>query len=316
MPAVVVDHVAHHYGERQALAGVSFDVQAGEVFGLLGPNGSGKTTLFRLLSTLMPIQSGRVEIGGRDASQQPDGVRQLIGVTFQSPSLDGKLTVQENLKHQGHLYGLSGRALKARCQEVMALLNVTDRASQYAETLSGGLKRRVEIAKCLLHSPQILLLDEPSTGLDPGARHDLWNALESLQRNQGVTVLVTTHLMEEAERCHRLALLDSGNLIALGKPDELRELVGGDSLTIQADQPDVLAQELSGRFGLSAQRIGNALRLEHERGYELITEIATQLPGTFRSMTLGKPTLEDVFIKLTGHQLEVVAPEPANKKKH
>ncbi|SFH79671.1 ABC transporter ATP-binding protein [Planctomicrobium piriforme] len=315
MPAVVVDQLEYRYGERTALAGVSFDVAAGEIFGLLGPNGSGKTTLFRILSTLLPVQSGRVELGGHDVAKDPDAVRRLIGVTFQSPSLDVKLTVRENLVHQGHLYGLSGRALKQRCDEVLARMGVADREKEFAEKLSGGLKRRVEIAKCLLHAPQILLLDEPSTGLDPGARYELWKTLESLQREQGVTILVTTHLMEEAERCTRLAILDVGKLIALGKPDELREMVGGDSLTIQTDNPDVLARSLEERFGVKTNRFGPSIRIERERGHELLTEIATQYPGEFRSLTLGKPTLEDVFIKLTGRALETVEPEPAGKKK-
>ena len=307
----------HRYGERLALAGVSFDVPHGEIFGLLGPNGSGKTTLFRILSTLMPVQSGQVTIAGENVAVRPDAVRRAIGVTFQSPSLDGKLTVRENLVHQGHLYGLSGRALNDRIRVVSEQLGVADRAGDYAEHLSGGLKRRVEIAKCLLHSPAILLLDEPSTGLDPGARHELWKILESLQREQKVTVLVTTHLMEEAERCHRLAILDQGKLIAFGRPDELRDMVGGDSLTVLSDTPDALAAAIEQRFQLKPTRMGNALRIERDRGHELLTEIATTFPGEFRSLTLGKPTLEDVFIKLTGRRLESVEDDdnPRKKKK-
>ncbi|HWL06945.1 MAG TPA: ABC transporter ATP-binding protein [Planctomicrobium sp.] len=316
MAAVVVNQIEHRYGDRVALAGVSFEVPQGEIFGLLGPNGSGKTTLFRIISTLMPIQAGSVTVGGHDVSSDPDGVRRQIGVTFQSPSLDGKLTVRENLVHQGHLYGLSGTGLKDRIQLVMDQLGITDRARDYAEKLSGGLKRRVEIAKCLLHSPSILLLDEPSTGLDPGARHEMWKTLESLRREHGVTILVTTHLMEEAERCARLAILDLGKLIACGSPDQLREMVGGDSLTIQADDPDRLSLLLTEKFQLQSQRVGAALRIEQENGHELLTNIATQLPGEFRSLTLGKPTLEDVFIKLTGRGLEAIESEtPQGKKK-
>lgn len=315
MPAVVIDQVEHRYGERQALAGVSFDVPQGDIFGLLGPNGSGKTTLFRILSTLMPLQKGRVELGGLDLVRNPDAVRRLIGVTFQAPSLDIKLTVRENLIHQGHLYGLSGKALKDRCDVVLEQLGVAERAGDFAERLSGGLKRRVEIAKCLLHAPKILLLDEPSTGLDPGARHELWKILETLQRDFGVTILVTTHLMEEAERCSRLAILDQGKLIALGRPDELREMVGGDSVTINADQPDAFAQALEQRFGVHCQRVGAAIRVERERGHELLTEIATAFPGEFRSLTVGKPTLEDVFIKLTGRGLISVETDSDPKKK-
>ncbi|WP_437202660.1 ABC transporter ATP-binding protein [Planctomicrobium sp. SH664] len=316
-PAVHVEDLQFRYGERVALNGVSFAVPEGEIFGLLGPNGSGKTTLFRVLSTLLPLQQGSARIGGRDLATDPDGVRRLIGVTFQSPSLDGKLTVQENLVHQGHLYGMRGSGLRQRISEVLEQLKVADRARDFAEKLSGGLKRRVEIAKSLLHSPQILLLDEPSTGLDPGARHDLWTTLQALRDSSGVTVLVTTHLMEEAERCTRLAILDLGKLIAEGTPNELREQVGGDSLTIQSDHPGELSQKLQDRFQLSVTRVGDVLRIEREEGHQLLGQIATSFPGEFRSLTLGKPTLEDVFIKLTGRRLQEAETEekPAGKKK-
>lgn len=317
-PAVIVEQLEHRYGERLALAGVGFKIESGEVFGLLGPNGGGKTTLFRVLSTLLPLQSGRATVGGCDVAGDPDGVRRRIGVTFQSPSLDVKLTVRENLVHQGHLYGLFGQPLRRRCDEVMQQLGVADRANDFAEKLSGGLKRRVEIAKSLLHAPEILLLDEPSTGLDPGARHELWKTLHALRHDSHVTILVTTHLMEEAERCTRLGILDVGQLIALGTPDELRGLVGGDSLTIQAEHPAELAARIQERFGLQATQLTDALRIERHNGHELLAEIASAFPGEFRSLTLGKPTLEDVFIKLTGRRIEEAdepPPEP-KKRKH
>ncbi|WP_437223172.1 ATP-binding cassette domain-containing protein [Planctomicrobium sp. SH661] len=315
MAAVVLEQLEYRYGERLALAGVSFEVASGEIFGLLGPNGSGKTTLFRILSTLLPVQNGSAVIGGHDVASDPDGVRRQIGVTFQSPSLDVKLTVKENLIHQGHLYGLSGKVLKSRCETVLEQLGVADRAHDFAEKLSGGLKRRVEIAKCLLHGPRILLLDEPSTGLDPGARHELWKILQSLRDTDGVTILVTTHLMEEADRCTQLAILDLGKLIAFGKPGELRSQVGGDSLTLQTDHPDELRSKLESRYSVQVSRVGDSLRIERERGHELLSDIATTMPGEFRSLTLGKPTLEDVFIKLTGRGLQSVEAEPTGKKK-
>lgn len=315
MPAVSVANLCYRYGERTALDGVTFDVPEADIFGLLGPNGSGKTTLFRLLSTLLPVQSGSASIAGCDLVSQPDQVRYRIGVTFQSPSLDGKLTVRENLRHQGHLYGLAGQMLRERIVQVLQQLNIADRAADFVDKLSGGLKRRVEIAKCLLHRPRILLLDEPSTGLDPGARHDLWQVLQQLRNEFGVTILVSTHLMEEADRCTRLAILDLGKLVALGTPDELRGRVGGDALTIQTDQPAELSAALQQRFQVMATRIGDTLRIERERGHELLGEIARDFPGRFRALTLGKPTLEDVFIKLTGKRLESEPPVPANARK-
>lgn len=303
MPSIAIANVTHHYGDRRALNAVTIDIAAAEVFGLLGPNGGGKSTLLRLLSTLLPLQQGSISLAGHDVSREPDAVRRAIGVTFQSPSLDIKLTVQENLKYQGHLYGLQGRALRDRMAQVMSQLKIQDRAGDIVQTLSGGLKRRVEIAKSLLHAPQVLLLDEPSTGLDPGARHDLWQFLTTLRSETGVTVLVTTHLMEEADRCDRLGLLDQGDLIALGTPDELRSSVGGDSITIDPVNLTELQQQLQDTLHLQARPLGNQLRIENVSGPEVVERLARELPGTFRSLTLGKPTLDDAFIHLTGRRL-------------
>jgi len=301
MTAVTVDHVEHRYGDRQALAGLSFDVAAGEIFGLLGPNGGGKTTLFRLLSTSLPLQSGAITILGLDVTRDSHAVRQAIGVTFQSPSLDRKLTVSENLQHQGHLYGLMGQDLRARMDRLLEQLGLTDRRGDIAGTLSGGLQRRVEIAKGMLHDPQLLLLDEPSTGLDPGARHDLWRYLGQL-REAGVTVLVTTHLMEEAEKCDRLGILDRGSLVALGTPMELRSSIGGDCVTLVSPDPGRLESLISDQFQVSVQRIGESLRIEHAQGHELLRDIVAAAGDLVTSCTLGKPTLEDVFIQRTGHK--------------
>tara|TARA_R110002111_G_scaffold168038_2_gene234051 strand:+ start:186250 stop:187218 length:969 start_codon:yes stop_codon:yes gene_type:complete len=297
-----VADISHRYGDRLALNQLCFDVRPAEIFGLLGPNGGGKTTLFRLLSTLLPLQSGTANIAGLDLASQAQQIRTLIGVTFQSPSLDGKLTVLENLKHQAHLYGISGAPMRERIENALQHLGLTDRKHDLAESLSGGLKRRVEIAKGLLHSPQVLLLDEPSTGLDPGARHDLWKYLKQLQNNEGVTILITTHLMEEAEHCDRLGILHQGELVALGTPDELRASVGGDCLTIHSDNLEQLSDQMSAKFGVTPQLVNHSLRLEHPRGHELLKELIDAFPEQVTSVSLGKPTLEDVFIHETGHQ--------------
>jgi len=305
-PAAQLEHVTHNYGERRALENVSFTVNSGEIFGLLGPNGGGKTTLFRLLCTILPLQSGGVSILGRDLVREADAIRRMIGVTFQSPSLDPKLTVGENLVHQGRLYGLFGTALKGRIDEVAGQLTLTDRLRDRTETLSGGLKRRVEIAKSLLHRPQLLILDEPSTGLDVSARLDMWDVFRQL-RGEGVTILVTTHLMEEAERCDRLAILDRGKLVAIGTPDELRSTVGGDCLTIPlppGDTGESLSKAIAERFGVQPQSLGHSLRIEHSQGYELLRELVLAFPDSVRSITLGKPTLEDVFVRTTGRRFE------------
>jgi len=302
LAAVEIAEVSHRYGERQALDAVSFDVRGGEIFALLGPNGGGKTTLFRLLSTLIPLQAGAIRVLGDDVAQDVDAVRRTIGIVFQAPSLDKKLTVVENLRHQGRLYGLRGAALDARIDEMLARLRLEDRRRDLVETLSGGLRRRVELAKGMLHEPRVLILDEPSTGLDPGARSDLWEYLRLVRREQGTTVVLTTHLLEEADKADRLAILDRGKLVALDTPDRLRSTVGGDSLTIETDEPERLIAGLQERFGFAARRIDDAVRIEQADGHRWVAQVVEAFPGTVKSVTLGKPTLEDVFINRTGHR--------------
>lgn len=306
-PVISLAGLSHRYGDRLALDAVSFDVRAGEIFGLLGPNGGGKTTLFRVLSTLLPVQSGDVRILERNVAADAAAVRARIGVTFQSPSLDGKLTVRENLKAQGQLYGLWGARLRERIELLLARLGLADRAHDRADTLSGGLKRRVEIAKGLLHDPRVLLLDEPSTGLDPGARLDLWRYLDLLRRESGVSVLVTTHLMEEAERCDRLGILDQGRLVALGTPAELRAAIGGDVVTIAGNAagqgtPESLAERVRTRFNVQPQVVSGQLRLEVQTGAEFLRELLAEFGAEIASVSLAKPTLEDVFVLRTGHR--------------
>ncbi len=300
--ALRVAEVRFRYGSHVALRGVSFEVGSGEVFAFLGPNGSGKTTLFRLLSTLIPLQEGRVEILGCDIRSQLQRVRESIGVVFQAPSLDIKLTVRENIHHQGALYGMSGKLLRGRCREVLAELGLEDRADHRVETLSGGLKRRVELAKGLLHHPRLLLMDEPSTGLDPGARSDLWRFLQTLRQEQGITVLLTTHLLEEADRADRIAILDAGKLVALDSPHALRAALGGDCLTIETAEPEALAAEMQARFSLAARVVDGSLRLETSNGPAQIQELTAAFGERIRSLRLGKPTLEDVFIEKTGRR--------------
>ena len=248
-PAIEVEKLCRTFGERTALQDVSFSVAAGEIFGLLGPNGGGKTTLFRILATLLRASSGSARVFGDDVLSQRVAVRNRIGVVFQSPSVDLKLTVAENLRHQGHLYGLRGAALGKRMEEVLERLGVSDRRKDRVETLSGGLRRRVEIAKGLLHRPDILLLDEPSSGLDAGVRRDLRNYLQQLREQDGVTVCLTTHFMDEAESCDRLAILDRGQLVALGTPEVLKSKIGGDVIVLEAREPERLRSQIQARFG-------------------------------------------------------------------
>lgn len=309
--AIEVENVGYSYDGRAALQGLSFQVREAEIFGLLGPNGSGKTTLFRILSTLLLPQSGRARVMGCDAAREAGELRRRIGVVFQAHSLDGKLTAAENLRHQGHLYGLRGNALRQRTEEMLERVGLLERAHDRAEELSGGLQRRLEVAKGLLHDPAVLLLDEPSTGLDPGARRDLWQHLRELRDQQRITILVTTHLMEEAERCDRLGILNQGRLVALGTPAELKREIGGDVVVLEAREPESLATRIAARMGVTPAVLGGKLRLERENGHLFASAVMEAFPGEIESISVSKPTLEDVFLHRTGHRFWGDAKPPA-----
>ncbi|MCB9883660.1 MAG: ABC transporter ATP-binding protein [Planctomycetes bacterium] len=301
--AVRVEHLVHHYGERKALDDVSFTVERGEIFGLLGPNGGGKTTLFRILSTIFGVEAGNVSILGLDVATQKAAVRGHLGVVFQAPSLDKKLRVEENLLHHGHLYGLSGVDLAMRIDEVLERVSLTDRRRDLVETLSGGLARRVELAKGLLHRPEILLLDEPSTGLDPGARRDLMTYLRRLQDDERVTVLVTTHILEEADTCDRLAILNQGKLVACGTPDELKARIGGEVVDLMPRAGVPLKENLESRLSCSALEVEDgSLRVEVDHGASFVARAMEAFGGDVQSIRVGRPTLEDVFVRETGHR--------------
>jgi ABC-2 type transport system ATP-binding protein len=301
-PAVDVAQLAHRYGEHQAIADLSLSIAVGEIFAILGPNGSGKTTLFRVLSTLIPMQQGDAKVLGCDLRSQPDAVRAQLGVVFQSPSVDKKLTVMENISHHGRLYGLGGRELRTRADEMLTRLGLADRRRDLVEKLSGGLRRRVELANGMLHRPRLLLLDEPSTGLDPGARSDVWHYLKQVRDETGVTVVLTTHLLEEAQAADRIAIMHRGRLAALDTPAALQAAVGGDAITIRTSDADTLATEIAQRFIVQAKTVDGTVRLELSGGHEWIPKLVEAFPDRVESITLGKPTLEDVFIHFTGHR--------------
>jgi ABC-2 type transport system ATP-binding protein len=306
---------------RPALDAVGLDVRPGEIFGILGPNGSGKSTLFRILATVLrPVppqgrQPGRATIFGHDVLSEPQAVRRQLGVVFQMPSLDVKLTARENLMHEGHLYGQRGAELHARIDELLDLFNLKDRKDEYVERFSGGMRRRVEIAKAMLHRPRLLLLDEPSTGLDPGARSDLWRQLSHLRAEHGVTVALTTHLMDEADRCDRLAIMALGRVVAIDTPAALKARIGGDVITVEPAAngspdaaADALAHDIADRFGPwdeggQPAAIDGKVRFEKSDGPQFIATLSAAFPDRLRSVTVGHPTLEDVFMHLTGYAL-------------
>jgi len=304
--AVECKKLTRRYGERAALDQLDLTVNRGEIFAVLGPNGSGKTTLFRLLSTLLSPTSGGASIFGHDLVSERDAVRKLIGVVFQSPSLDKVLTAEENLRHHGHLYGLRGQSLQQKITHMLEAVNLLDRRQERVGSFSGGMRRRVELAKGMLTDPRLLILDEPSTGLDPAARIDMWAYLMRVRNERGVTVLLTTHLMDEADRCDRLAVLDQGRLLACDSPSALKDRIGGDVITMATEQPAAVRIGLRDRLNVSddqVKELDGTIRLERPRGHEFVPQLIEALPGLIDSVSVGRPTLEDVFIDLTGRTL-------------
>lgn len=299
--SIIIRDLVKNYGDRRALDHLTLSIKCGELFCLLGPNGGGKSTLFRILSTLLQPDHGEAEIVGHSVITEPAAVRAKIGVVFQAPSLDGKLTVRENLLCGGAMYGLRGKELEHRLRDAVAVVQIEDRLNDRVETLSGGLQRRTEIAKCLLIRPEVLLLDEPSTGLDPAARLDLWAALENLRRDQGVTALCTTHLMEEAARADRVGIMSTGQLVALGTPNELTSALGGDVLSLSVrDGADQFAQRLNQHHQIVATVVEGEVRIEHPQAYQLAAQLAAQYRDEVTGIRVARPTLEDVFVARTG----------------
>ena len=292
--------VARH-GERVALEGIDLRVEAGERVALLGPNGAGKSTLLSVLATLHPLAAGTARVAGVDVARDPYAARRRIGVVFQGPSLDRRLSVEENLRLLGRLYGLAGAALEGGVADALGRVELGARRRDRVSTLSGGLARRLEIARALLARPALLLLDEPTAGLDPAARAEVWEAIEALP----AAVLFATHQGEEAERAHRALILDQGRVVAEGEPAALKASVGGDVLVVEAQDAAGLADLVRERFGVEARAMDGALVLERERGHEFVPRLVEAFPGRIRSVTLRQPTLEDVFVRVTGRRFRV-----------
>ena len=301
---VEITGLGFHYGQQQALRNVSFVVQEGQIFGLLGPNGGGKTTLFRILCALLVPQLGQARLAGVDIGENPHKVRQMIGVVFQSNSLDPQLTSEENLWCQGRLYGLKGSELKERIEYLMARFSLASRRKDLVGTLSGGLCRRVELAKSLLHSPQVLILDEPTAGLDPGARRDFWEYLTKLRDEDGVTLLFTTHLMEETEQCDHLVILSEGQVVADGSPMALKEEIGGDVIVVETPDPERFCDLIRERFPGKTGVVNGKVRLELPQGHKVAAELMDSYSDRINAVRVGKPTLEDVFIHKTGYRFD------------
>jgi len=304
-PRLRARNLVRRFGARAALDGVSFEVYPGEILGLLGPNGAGKTTAFRVLSGLIPADGGAIELDGAAASPSSSAYRARIGVVFQDPSIDLKLSGRENLALGAALYGIRRAEAARRIDDALALMELGARAGDAASTYSGGMRRRIEIARVLLHDPELLLLDEPGRGVDPEALRRIWDQLGALRRERQTSIIVTTHQPEEAERCDRIVILDGGRVCAEGTPDELRARVAGDVVSVRGDAPEEIAAAIQQRLGLATRIAGDAVAIEAPRGHEVVPRIAELFaPGRLRSIATARPTLADVFAKLTGRGLD------------
>ena len=296
-------------GERAVLRGVDLDVHRGEILGLLGPNGAGKSTLFHLLNGLIPWASGRVELEGRPFDARQRSFRARCGVVFQEPALDPQLTGRENLMLAGRLYGLPRSQTRTRAQALLERAGLADRADEAVARYSGGMRRRVELARALIHEPSILVLDEPTSGLDEGAFRTVWAELHAWRRERELTLVFTTHRPEEAEQADRLAILDGGRIVACDTPDRLRARVRGDLIVIEAADASATAATLAERFGVEARVIDGRIALRSEQAHELIPRIVRELPvSALRSIGMRRTGLGEVFLELTGHELSETAP--------
>jgi ABC-2 type transport system ATP-binding protein len=291
------------FGELEAVKAIDLEVRRGEIFGFLGPNGAGKSTTINMLCTLMRPTAGQATVAGYDIDRQPDDVRAMIGLVFQDPSLDVQLTARENLEFHAFIYGVPAADRDRRIAEVLEMVELTDRANSIVMQFSGGMKRRLEIARGMLHTPEVLFLDEPTIGLDPQTRRHIWSYLRLLRDQAGVTLFMTTHYMDEAEECDRIAVIDGGRIVALGTPAELKAMVGGDMVTIATGDTTAAAAEISTRFNVEPMVDNGSLRIEVPDAAAFLPRLIRETSVPVTSVTFRRPSLDDVFLKLTGHAI-------------
>jgi ABC-2 type transport system ATP-binding protein len=310
---IEVRDLRKRFGPVEAVRGVTFSVAPGEVFGFLGPNGAGKTTTINILATLLAPSAGTAVLAGYDVVRQPLEVRRAIGIVFQDPSLDNRLTAELNLRFHAMLYGVPGRAARARIDRVLEMVGLADRRRSSVATFSGGMKRRLEIARALLHTPRVLFLDEPTIGLDLQTRRRIWEHVLELRRQEGVTIFMTTHYIEESEHCDRIAIIDHGEIIALDAPEALRRRVGGDVITVRSPDPARLLAAVQARFGGGGRVIDGAVVLERQGGAEFVPRLAAAFPGLVAAVSVERPTLDDVFLQMTGRAIRADSASAADQ---
>jgi ABC-2 type transport system ATP-binding protein len=299
-PAISVDELRKSFGEIEAVRGVSFEVAAGEIFGFLGPNGAGKTTTINMLCTLAKPTGGSARVAGHDVVRERDAVRRHIGLVFQDPTLDGYLTAEQNLRMHAELYGVDTKLVADRMRQVLEMVGLWERRDAQVLTFSGGMRRRLEIARGFLHSPRVLFLDEPTIGLDPQTRSSIWRYIRDLQEAEQITIFMTTHYMDEAEFCDRIAIMDQGVIVALDTPEALKAQVGADRVTIHTEDDDAAVAALARHFAVEAKIAEGAVTFYVPSGEQFVPRLFAQLGVPIRSVNVARPTLDDVFMAHTG----------------
>lgn len=303
MNIIEVDDLSKKFGRFTAVDHVSFHVKEGEIFGFLGPNGAGKTTTINVLCTLLLPTSGRASVNGYDVLTQRSQVRKSIGLVFQDPTLDDYLTAEQNLLFHAYAYGIPRDVREQRLNELLELVELSDRRKSKVRTYSGGMKRRLEIARGLLHRPKVLFLDEPTLGLDPQTRRRIWDYILTLRQQENLTIFLTTHYMDEAENCDRISIIDHGQIVAMDTPDKLKDAVGGDVVTLQAEDNEAAIIELKERYNLSPELQNGLVAFSVPRGETFLPDFVRGFHNRLLSISVRRPTLDDVFLKLTGHAI-------------
>jgi ABC-2 type transport system ATP-binding protein len=302
-PAVSVSGLVKRYGDLDAVRGIDLTIESGETFGFLGPNGAGKSTTISMLCTLVTPTAGSAKVAGFDVVRQRDQVRRNIGLVFQDTTLDGYLTAERNLRLHAELYGIPRHAVNGRLEQVLEMVGLWDRRASKVATFSGGMKRRLEIARGLMHSPRVLFLDEPTVGLDPQTRSSIWRYIRELKQAEDITIFLTTHYMDEAEYCDRIAIMDHGQIIALDTPEALKASVGKDRVQIQTDDDEAAIAALQEQFQLSANVSEGAVTFAVEQGEAFVPRLFSEFRLPIRAVSVARPTLDDVFMSYTGNTI-------------